>query len=142
MESYLSDLTIAFLEDTGVFIGNYSNAGYLVTYSEDSSKSIPLPGLLSTNVQRVAQEKVVMDTEGDAIIKRSPGYLVWGREQVNKIVDLVCLCSYKTYILMFIIFVAVWKIIFLVCVSFLIIQGCDFVFGSPKQWSEKYTCKV
>ena len=66
-ESYLSDLTVAFLEDTGHYIGNYSAAGRLLPVSANEIK---------TSQIRTTEIKATDDTVADP---RSPGYIRWGR---------------------------------------------------------------
>ena len=73
-EVYLSDLTLAFLEDTGHYVANYSNAGRLVQPSTnsitDERSFFSSPPKLSTDeVEQINKKQKVY----------SPGYLRWGR---------------------------------------------------------------
>ena len=68
-ESYLSDLTLAFLEDTGHYIANYSSAGRLLPVSANEIK---------TSSVRTTEIKARDDT---VAAPRSPGYLRWGRHE-------------------------------------------------------------
>ena len=73
-ESYLSDLTIAFLEDTGHYIGNYSAAGRLLPVSANEYK---------TSSIRTTEVKARDDNVAEP---RSPGYIRWGRHAGCKFV--------------------------------------------------------
>ena len=59
-ESYLSDLTLAYLEDTGHYVANYSNAGRLTPHT--------------------ASERDLSNAD-KAQSKFSPGYTRWGRHE-------------------------------------------------------------
>ena len=70
-EVYLSDLTLAFLEDTGHYTANYTNAGRLV---KPSTNTLVDASGFFTNDKVVTQE--MLDKNAKVY---SPGYLRWGR---------------------------------------------------------------
>ena len=72
-EIYLSDLTLAFLEDTGHYIANYSNAGRLV---EPSTNTVTDEVNVFANTRDVTPERLVTDQINHV---HSKGYLRWGR---------------------------------------------------------------
>ena len=71
-EVYLSDLTLAFLEDTGHYIANYSNAGRLVQ---------PSTNTITDEVAIFASTPPIVTSEMANKNKMiySPGHLRWGR---------------------------------------------------------------
>ena len=70
-EVFLSDLTLAFLEDTGHYIANYSNAGRIVAPSTNTLvNEISLFG-----TKREATEEMLAENAMDY----SPGWIRWGR---------------------------------------------------------------
>ena len=64
-EVYLSDLTLAYLEDTNQYIANYSFTGPLVQTSGDTSEDTDFD----------------VDSTEVAVQEFSPGYLRWGRQE-------------------------------------------------------------
>lgn len=75
-ESYLSDLTLAFLEDTGYYKANYSLAGRLNPPSAQENKTHKHSFLLKD------MSKVVIPEDTDVLDATiTPGYIRWGRHQ-------------------------------------------------------------
>jgi hypothetical protein len=73
-ESYLSDLTIAMLQDTGHYVGNFSVAGRLVPAAPYAPKTSTVGNLFSTGAQSGQSNDVTP-------VYLSRGYLRWGRKQ-------------------------------------------------------------
>ena len=70
-EGYLSDLTLAFLEDTNQYVANYSIGGRLLAATDDTDNEPSLGiGFLRTKSTKDAYEPPA---------PRSPGALRWGR---------------------------------------------------------------
>lgn len=73
-EAYLSDLTLAFLEDTNQYAANYTLAGRLLPPSANPDGGALLSFLQTTSAAS-------NDISDDLNLKvRGPGYLRWGRE--------------------------------------------------------------
>ena len=73
-EAYLSDLTLAFLEDTNQYAANYTLAGRLLAPSANPDGGALLSFLQTTSAAS-------NDISDDLNLKvRGPGYLRWGRE--------------------------------------------------------------
>jgi hypothetical protein len=75
-ESYLSDLTLAYFEDTNQYIANYSAAGVLID-------PIPDKAILKSNVFFLfgdGSNKQAAIQSGGKKLARSPGYARWGRQ--------------------------------------------------------------
>ena len=72
-ESYLSDLTLAFLEDTGHYVANYEAAGRLLIPS--TNKAVDEVSLFFASSERPATNAEMIDNLPEV----GPGYLRWGR---------------------------------------------------------------
>ena len=71
-ESYLSDLTLAYLEDTGRYVANYSKAGRLTPHSGEFVDLAVVPLITSGDVEK-------KNDVSSNRTKLSPGYTRWGR---------------------------------------------------------------
>ncbi|KAK3269811.1 hypothetical protein CYMTET_21763 [Cymbomonas tetramitiformis] len=71
-EPYISDLTLAFLEDTGYYVANYSHAGRLVEPSAPHLHYQPLNFLLTSSAEGPVDGYTPPP-------EQSPGMLRWGR---------------------------------------------------------------
>ena len=75
-ESYLSDLSLAYLEDTGHYVANYSNAGWLIPHS----------------VSETAVDSMLVPlTQNDGPSQKyplSPGFRLWARQEGCNLVAL------------------------------------------------------
>ena len=70
-QTYVSDITLAWLEDSGHYVANYSSAGRLVAGSFNAATR--------TNSFFASARRQATEAEMGAT-KRGPGYLTWGRE--------------------------------------------------------------
>jgi hypothetical protein len=73
-ESYLSDITLAFLADTGHYGVNYDEAGSLVRPSTDGQAGAEI-SLFGSPPRDATEDELKVNK------KRSKGYLRWGREE-------------------------------------------------------------
>jgi hypothetical protein len=93
-ESYISDVTLGFIEDMGFYVANYSAAGRFGNADTIDTEIQNSSFLLSDTT---GADDIASHTTNASDF--SPGFLRWGR-----------------------------------------LQGCDFCFGSPKNWPEEYLC--
>ena len=75
-ESYLSDLTLAFLEDTGYFVVNYTVGGRLTTHTASKLGLADVPSLLTKDTGELRKQ---VGEAGNTSAKTTPGYTRWGR---------------------------------------------------------------
>ena len=71
-EVYLSDITLAFLEDSGHYVSNYTSAGRLV----EGSANEPV----KTSSWFASTARPATEVEMQNSTTRGPGYIRWGRE--------------------------------------------------------------
>ena len=75
-ESYLSDLTLAFLEDTGYFVVNYTVGGRLTAHTASKLGLADVPSLLTKDTGELRKQ---VGEAGNTSAKTTPGYTRWGR---------------------------------------------------------------
>lgn len=72
-EPYVSDLTLAMLEDTNQYLANYTFAGGIVLHDEEDEDEARITGL------SIFKGDLVRDDPASVPLPTSPGVLRWGR---------------------------------------------------------------
>jgi hypothetical protein len=73
-ESYLSDLSLAFIEDMGFYVANYSFAGRMADVSDIAAA--PVVPTTSILVSATRPEEALLSSDD---VEFTPGFLRWGR---------------------------------------------------------------
>jgi hypothetical protein len=125
-ESYVSDITLAFLEDTGQYRANYSMAGRLTDFDQLVATSDTCDGLKASSALEfmLGKPETRVELSPNNTTPFTRGTIRWGHKVWEQLPLLPSVVSRDVCL----------------CASIVDQEGCNFVIGSPVNWPSYYIC--